>query len=270
MRLRSIILFLLMAASVSLSAQANDTFRLVKTFQAEITDFSVDHLGNVYLLLANGRLKKVSTGGDSLAVFNEVRRYGRVYAIDVSNPLKVLLYYKDFGTILVLDRFLNIRTTIDLRKLGMFQVSIIAQSYDNNIWIFDELDSRVKRIGDDGRMIDQFNDFRMLFDSVPKPQFMVDQNKYLYLYDPAKGVYIFDYFGTFRNRISLTSWIDFTVINNTVYGRDANNLYSYEPGTLNLVTYPLPAHMHGASRISIMPGSLYVLRPHGLQVYAYR
>ncbi len=250
--------------------QATDSFRLIKTFQVEATDFTVDNLGNVYLLLTNGRLKKVSDKGDSIAVFNEVRRYGKVQTIDVSNPLKVLLYYKEFGTILVLDRFLNIRHTIDLRRLGMFQVSVIAQSYDNNIWLYDELDSRIKRIADDGRLIDQFNDFRMIFDTVPRPHFIVDHNKSLYLYDPTKGVYIFDYYGTFRNRVTFTGWIDFTVINKTVYGRDTANLYSYEPGTLKLTTYPLPESLHAASRITIMPGSLYALRANALQVYGYR
>ncbi|HUR10433.1 MAG TPA: hypothetical protein VM012_03650, partial [Flavitalea sp.] len=218
----------------------------------------------------NGQLKKLSSTGDSLAVFNEVRRYGKVHSIDVSNPLKVLLYYKDFGTIVTLDRYLNIRNTIDLRRLGMFQVKMIAQSYDNNIWIFDELDSRLKRIGDDGRLIDQFNDFRMLFDSVPSPAFLIDQNKFLYLYDPSKGVYTFDYYGTFKSRVPFTSWIDFTVISNTIYGRDEKNLYSYEPGSLNLIHYPLPPSMAGAMRISIMPNFLYVLRENGLQVYGYR
>jgi len=170
----------------------------------------------------------------------------------------------------VLDRFLNIRTTIDLRKLRLFQVSMIAQSYDNNIWLFDELDSRLKKIGDDGRLIDQFNDFRMVFDSVPRPAFMVDQNKSLYLYDPEKGVYIFDYYGAFRNRITLAGWKDFTVINKTIYGRDTASFYSYEPGTMKLIAYPLPVSFQGASRIIIMPGFMYVLRVNGLQVYGYR
>ncbi|HUR12081.1 MAG TPA: hypothetical protein VM012_11955, partial [Flavitalea sp.] len=88
----------LLSSTASLQAQNADSFRLVKTFVAEATDFSVDQLGNVYLLLTNGQLKKLSSTGDSLAVFNEVRRYGKVHSIDVSNPLKVLLYYKDFGT----------------------------------------------------------------------------------------------------------------------------------------------------------------------------
>ena len=264
------LLLCILLCSAAVHSQDTSSFRLVKTFRVEASDFSVDNLGNIYLLLTNGQLKKVSSNGDSLAVFNEVRRYGKIRYMDVSNPLKLLLYYKDFGTILVLDRFLNIRTTVDLRRLGLYQVKIIAQSFDNNIWIFDELESRVKRIGDDGRLIDQFNDFRMLFDSIPSPQFMVDQSKFLYLYDSTKGIYLFDYYGTFKSRIPLLHWSDFTVINNIVYGRDAGFLYSYEPGSLQLDRYSLPKRMLSASRITIMPNYFYVLWQNGLQVFAYR
>ena len=41
------------------------------------------------------------------AVFNDVKKFGQATLIDVSNPLKVLLYYRDFATIVVLDRFLT-------------------------------------------------------------------------------------------------------------------------------------------------------------------
>jgi hypothetical protein len=38
-----------------------------------------------------------------LRYFNNVKKFGKISTIDVSNPLKVLLYYKDFSTIVVLD-----------------------------------------------------------------------------------------------------------------------------------------------------------------------
>jgi len=41
-------------------------------------------------------------------------------SIDVTNPLKILLYYKKFTTVVVLDRFLNIRNTINFRKKKYF------------------------------------------------------------------------------------------------------------------------------------------------------
>src|SRR5688500_490308 len=131
----------------SLSAQTDSLFIPARMITGDIVDFSVDNLSNVYIIYQNGQLKKLNSKGDSLAVFNDIKRDGKIFTIDVSNPLKVLLYYKDFGTILVLDRLLNVRTTIDLRRQSLFQVKSVGQSYDNNIWIFDELESKLKKIG---------------------------------------------------------------------------------------------------------------------------
>ncbi|HEY8898385.1 MAG TPA: hypothetical protein VIM79_26335 [Niastella sp.] len=252
-------------------AQSTDTFFVFNKLAGEqVTDFTVDNLGNLYIVNSTGQIKKVGPAGDSIAVFNNVRQYGKLYFMDVTNPLRVLLYFRDFGTIVVLDRFLNTRATIDLRKQQLFQVNAIGQSYDNNIWVFDELESKLKRVGEDGRIIDQSTDFRMIVDTAPSPQFIVDQNRLVYLYDSLKGVYLFDYYGAFKNRIQLKGWTDFTVIGNAMYGRDANMLYRYEPGTLNLQNYPIPVAMRDAQKIEITPGSLYVLRNNRLEVFSYR
>lgn len=263
---------LLTAKAQTANAQesTDTTFKTERIISGEFTDFNVDNLGNLYVMSSSGQLKKLSPKGDSLAVFNNVRQYGKIHNIDVSNPLKVLLYFKDFGTIVVLDRFLNTRNTIDLRRIQLFQVKSIGQSYDNNIWVFDELESKLKRIAEDGRIIDQSTDFRQLFDSTPSPDFIVDQNKLVYLYDSAKGAFIFDYYGTFKNRIRFLGWTDFTVIGNTILGRDANVLYKYEPGTLNLQQYQIPANMQDAKKLKITATNIYLLREKQLEIFSYR
>jgi hypothetical protein len=149
-------------------------------------------------------------------------------------------------------------------------VKAIGQSYDNNIWVFDELEAKLKRVSEEARVLDQTNDFRLILDSVPSPQFIVDQNRLVYLYDSTKGVYLFDYYGAFKNRIQLKGWTDFTVIGSNLFGRDAGMLYRYEPGTLNLHNYPIPAGMRDAQKIKITPGLLYVLRNKRLEIYSYR
>lgn len=266
---RLFICFLFVLAVFSGTAQQDSLFRFSKEYGGVITDFSVDNLGNMYLVYQNGQLKKLRANGDSLAVFNNVRRYGKLHSIDVSNPLKVLLYYKDFGTIVILDRFLNERSTLDLRKQNLLQVKSIGQSYDNNIWIFDELEVKLKKIGDDGRLIDQSNDFRQIFDSTPSPSFIIDQDKYVYLYDPQKGIYSFDYYGGFKSRIPFTGWHDFRVINNSIFGRDAHFLYRYDNGTLDLKEFRLPKFMIDAQKIVVAPGNVYLLRDGAIMVYSY-
>lgn len=266
---RVFIFFCLLLLSHLSFSQSDSVFRFVKDYRGAITDFTVDNTGNMYLLYQNGQLKKLRPNGDSLAVFNNVRKFGRLHSVDVSNPLKVLLHFKDFNTVVILDRMLNERSVLDLRRFNLLQVKAIGQSYDNNIWIYDELDARLKKIGDDGRLIDQSNDFRQIFDSTPSPSVIIDQNKLVYMYDDRKGMYTFDYYGGFKNRIPFTGWRDFTVMDHAVLGRDSSFLYRYDDGTLEVQQFPVPSFMNDAQKIVIRPGNVYLLRDGVIMVYSY-
>ncbi len=247
---------------------STSSFRLILTIPSDIVDFTVDNLGNIYVLTVDNQLKKLSPGGDSLAVFNDVRRYGKIASIDATNPLKILVYYREFTTIIELDRFLNIVNTIDLRKQNILQAKAVVLAYDNNVWVYDELDAKLKRIGDDGSLVDQTNDFRQLFDSVPDPVSICDQEGLVYLYDPAKGVYIFDHYGTLKTHLDLRGWKDFDVIGKNLLGRDDTNFYRYQPGTLDMQEEPIPITYQGASHIHITPTVIYVLKKTGLEIYS--
>jgi hypothetical protein len=265
------ILSILLTALPFLSiAQSDSLFVRSQVIMGEYSDFTVDNLNYIYLFTPSGQLKKLKPNGDSMAVFNDVRRYGKVYSIDASNPLKVLIYFKDFGTVVVLDRLLGRRDILDLRRLGLYQVKAIGLAYDNGYWVFDEQEGKLKHLNDAGAIIDQFTDFRILFDSMPSPQVITDQNKNLYLYDENRGIYIFDYYGAFKKRVPYTGWKDFTVVNNIVFGRNDNKLFRYDVTGLRLQEYPIGKNMQDALKIKITPDYLYVLRPDKLEVYSYR
>ena len=249
------------AQDASAPVQGDASFVLSRTFSADIADFTVDNLGNIYLLSKDNQLKKLSSEGDSLAVFNDVsRKYGKIWSIDATNPLKLLVYYREFTMIIELDRFLNVINTVDLRNLNILQAKAVGLAYDNNIWVFDELDAKLKRIGDDGSLVDQTNDFRQLFDSAPDPSVICDQGGLVYLYDPAKGVYVFDHYGTLKTHVSLPGWQDFNVIEKSMLGREGQKFFKYQLGTLDMREEPIPAAYQGASKIRITPGAIYVLK----------
>jgi hypothetical protein len=102
---RLLFILALFACTGAASAQQG-SFPLEKKYEGGIVDFTVDNLGNIYLLYKTDQLKKIGPAGDSIAMFNAVRKYGQLYSMDVTNPLKILLYYKDFGTVVALDRFM--------------------------------------------------------------------------------------------------------------------------------------------------------------------
>lgn len=263
------ILFLaLLTAGVN--AQADTSFKLVRVISGDIIDFTVDNLDNIYLLNSRNQVKKLDENGDSVAVYNEVKKYGQATLVDVSNPLKLLVYYRDFSTIVVLDRFLNVRNIIDLRKQNIFQVKAIGQSYDNKIWLYDEVENNLKKIDEDGKVLQETPDFRLLLGSVPMPVKIFDQDKYVYLYDSLQGVFVFDYYGTFKTNIFITRWRNFKVAGKYIFGSNGDTLHRYEISSFRLDEWKMPLEIVKSKAFNFSAARLYALKNDIIEIYTFR
>lgn len=273
-KLKTICSFLCFYASVAVplvaKPQSDSAFQFIKTIKGDFTYLNVDNLDNIFLITKNNQLKKLNANGDSVAVFNDVKKYGNPDYVDVTNPLKSLLYYKNYSTVVTLDRLLTVRNTINLRKQNIFYVNTVTLSYDNYMWLFDEEDFRLKKIDEEGKILQSSTDWRMLFDSVPAPVKIIDRDNYVYLYDPAKGFYIFDYYGGFKNRLAFLNWTNVEVNGTTVYGFEETKLYSYQLKSLQLKEYKLPAFFGKYISIKAMNGLVYLLNENGVDIYRIR
>jgi hypothetical protein len=259
-----LISFLITTISFS---QTDSALQPGKIIAGNFTYFNVDNLDNIYILNNNNQLKKLNSNGDSVGLFNDVRKYGKLFYIDVTNPLKVLLYYQNFSTVVVLDRFLMIRNVINLRKQNIFNVKAIATSYDNNIWIFDEGDAKLKKIGENGDLLSETVDCRLIFDTIPSPTQIIDEGGFVNMYDPVKGFFIFDIYGALKSKLPFTGWKNIEAINKTLYGFTDNVLYEYQTGTLNLKEYKLPQAFINATQIKAANNKIYLLNNSSLQQF---
>jgi hypothetical protein len=231
--------------------------------------FTADNLGNLYLLTKENQLKKLNVKGDSMGVFNDVRRYGKLYSINAANPLRTLLYYKDFRTVVVLDRLMNPVNVIDLRKQNMFQVRAIAPAYDNNVWIFDEQESKLKKVDEEGKVVLETPDLRLVLQEAPAPTRLFDQNGFVYAYDPERGMFIFDYYGAMKNKLTLLHWDDVQVIGTDIIGRKDGKVLQYVPGTLDIKETVIPVRFQQYKDIFITPQGIYVLEETGVKLYSF-
>lgn len=269
MRRGFVIMLCLMMVNM-VSAQVDTMFRHVKTLKGDIVAFTVDNLDNIYLLSSTNQVKKLSANGDSVAVFNDVKNYGQATLIDVSNPLKVLLYYRDFATIVVLDRLLNVRNKIDLRKHNILQVRAIGQSYDNKIWLYDEVENKLKKIDEDGTLLLETPDFRQLFGQAPTPQKVFDQDLFVYLYDSAHAVYVFDYYGSLKNKILIRGWDNFRLGGRYIFGSARNLLYRYDINTFRYDEWDMPKEILGSQSYNFTTSRMYALKDGQLSIFKLR
>jgi hypothetical protein len=98
--------------------------------------FTIDHQDNVYIY-SNNTLQKFNIQGNIESKYSCLS-YGNLSSIDVSDPFRIVLFYKDFNTIIILDNKLNqIGEVYQLDKLGFSAVDAVCKSKQSGIWILD-------------------------------------------------------------------------------------------------------------------------------------
>jgi hypothetical protein len=257
-RLLNIFLFSMFC---TMSSHEQDTsFHLLGMVRGDITEFTIDNLDNIYILNSRNQVKKYNSNGDSVAVYNDVRKFGQASLIDVSNPLKILVYYRDFATVVMLDRFLNAVNVVDLRKQNVLQAKAIGQSYDNKIWVYDEYENKLKKIDEDGKMVQETADFRLLLGQAINPVKIFDENRYVYLYDINRGIFVFDYFGALKNGILITNWNNLKVSGHYIFGSKSDTLYRYDNRSFVYDDWKMPAAITGSYSFNFSNDRLYALK----------
>lgn len=255
--------------TISTKAQLVDTSinQQISFLAGNFSSFYVDNFRNIYLISESNQIKKVNVRFDSLGIYNDVRRFGDIASLDVDNPLKIAVFYKDFSTIIVLDRYLSFRNKIDLRKSGIAEATAFSQSFDNNYWVFDPVNNTVVKIDDNGRVLQRFNDFRLLFEFSFIPEKIIDRNNFVYLYDRSFGWLIFDYNGTLKQKIPFQNKRNVDVINGELAGRTDDNITVLNPTNFTEKTIQIPSHSSGLRDFYLDRYNLFVLDASGLFIY---
>ncbi|MEP6466488.1 MAG: hypothetical protein ABJB05_09280 [Parafilimonas sp.] len=252
------------------NTQTDSVIHLAKPqfIEGNFINFYVDNFSNIYLINAGNQIKKVNANGDSVAVSNALKKYGNIYSMDVHNALKIAVYYKDYSTIVVLDRFLKTINTIDLRKYGILQAQAVAVSYDNNYWVFDEVENKLKKIDDNGNILLSTPDLRTVFDESFLPEKIIDYNGYVYLYSNKNGCKIFDYYGALKQSIPSLSWDNIQIIKNSITGLDTASMHVYAINTFKESTYLFQPKLIDAKKLQTVLDKLYILKKDGLYFYS--
>ena len=239
-----------------------------KLIAGSYSDMAVDKLNNIYLLTTESRqLKKLDKNADSCCVFNEVKNFGNPSSINVANPLKPLVFFKDYATVVMLDRFLAQRNIVNLRRQNIFSALAVAPSYDDNLWVYDAQQMKLKKISDQGALLFETADMRQILDEAPEPIAIFDSENAVYLYDPEKGFFIFDYYGAFIKSLPFKGWKDVSVNGNLMYGFADGKLQAYESKTLKLDTFPF-ALKETDKKVLVVNNNVFLLNETGVHVFS--
>lgn len=240
-----------------------------KSIKGDFAYCMPDELGNVFVLSKSGQLKKYNANLDSMGVFNEVRRYGKLYSISADNSLRSLLYFKEYRIILVLDRLMQVVNKIDIRKANIFQAQAITQGYDNTIWVYDEQESRLKKLDLNGKLLFETADLRLVFNETLRPSTIFDAAGFVHVYDDQKGLFVFDYYGALKNRIALIGWTSVQALGKKIIGLKNGKIMVYTPGDIDIKEIELPDHLSKGDQFRFTSNALYVRDSTGISQYEW-
>jgi len=157
----------------------------------------VDQYNHLYFL-KNRILHK--QGGDGNFVFNDLQ-LGRITSVDIINPLKIVVFFQDTNTVVLLDNKLNEIQRINFNMTSPFlNIGAATTAGNNSLWIFN-LDSQ---------QLEHYNYTQRAKKTVSQPFSgqlisMVSNFNYCFALTPNK-LRAYNVYGSFLNEIEVTDY----------------------------------------------------------------
>ncbi len=197
-----------------------------KKFPIKSDFIAVDNIGNLYAVKDNELIKYSSTG-KMFARYSDIK-LGNISHVDVTNPLKILLYYRDYQQIVFLDNQLSLNSqNVSLEKLGFEQSELVCSGANNSFWIYDKQNNELLRFNENSKKIAATGNLKQVLKIEISPNYMLEHNGLLFLNCPDSGIYVFDMFGAYVKVISLKNLSNFQSTENILYFNRDSSLCSY-------------------------------------------
>ncbi|MCA0429915.1 MAG: hypothetical protein LCH32_05380 [Bacteroidetes bacterium] len=218
-------IFLLLFCSAFIQ---NNSFKIIQKHQS----FKVDNLGNIYFV-NNDEVIKYNQQGKLINRYSNLQ-LGNITTLDVTNPLKMIVYYKDFQQIVFIDNQLSTNSDIiNLEELGFEQTDLVCTSVNNSFWIFDKRNSELIRFNEQSKIVNRTGNLNLIFNKKITPNYLVEQNGYVYLNCFDSGINVFDIYGTFSKTIGIKSLTQFQISNEFLLYQKDSVLISYNTKLFN-------------------------------------
>jgi hypothetical protein len=161
-------------------------------------------VGKTYLLLTDDELVTDNPLGQNRFSFYD-SSLGGPDVVDVTNPFAILLFYADYGTVVVLNRTLSEVSRLDLFSLSHLQQPVtVARATDQGVWVFDSWDYRLKLIDNTGKQRLRSNDLRLEIKTAAEPTAIyVDQGAVMLHYAEDNRLALFTNYGRFERWVEL-------------------------------------------------------------------
>ena len=216
--------------------------------------FTTDKLNQLYIVTERNEVIKYDAKGKEVFKYNN-NFLEDLSHVDVTDPFNILLYYPDFLSIITLDRTMNKTGEFNLSNLNLIQVRAIGSSNDNNVWLYDELTFKLKKVARNGTILRESVDLNLQINYSPKPALLMERENAVYLNDPKFGIFIFNIFGEYDSVLELKEIDRFQVFDNQLIYKKGKQLFSYHLQSFHQkeIILPCPIRRGGRSFNSEKP-----------------
>jgi len=257
---------LCLLVAVSLTAQSPDTLTLLQTLPVSANFATTDNLGNVYVLGTDNALQKFNAAGTRLTRYSN-NRLGPATSLDATNPLKLMLWYADFRTVVFLDRSLTELGSLQLDAVGFSLVRSVAMSFDGNLWAYDEALFKLKKITPEGALLFETPALNQMVPIPPTADVLREIGNQVYLADPRQGIFVFDQYALWIETWNYPNTRDFYTVEGRQYYVTDQGVLIRTTRPFGEIRLPLPTGTDSKSHFRLAEQRLLIWDEHQVQVF---
>lgn len=226
--------------------------------------YTTDELCHIYVTKPNFAVVKYTPDGKELYRYANTRLDEPTFT-DATDPFNILLFYQEYQTVILLDRTMTETARLNFGDFDLFNVNAVGISSDNNLWVYDELNFRLKKMNRNGETIQESDDLGLLLNANIKPNFITERNQKVFVNDPDIGILVFDFFGQYIKTLDFKNLEEFQIFRDLLIFEDAERK-TQTFHLKSLLTSPLPPTDEKLTfeKIRIQTGYLYGKNEEGI------
>jgi len=199
-------------------------FSEVKRMKVNGSQFCLDNLNNIYVYNERS-IYKYNSSGKQLFNYSSTNA-SNITSIDVLNPLRILVFFKDINQVQFLDNTLSeTGIVLNLGDIDLQQASLVCNSASKGIWVFNPQNIELLHLNNDLTSISKTGNLSVLLAKNINPIRLYEFNNHLYLCN-QNSIIVFDIFGTYEKNIPINC--DNCFITDTGISNAMNDtIYSY-------------------------------------------
>jgi len=241
---------ILLIVFIPFACLSQNNLKLISTINTTFDFFTTDNQGSIYLVNGN-ELTKYDNVGRQLYKYSN-KNFGNISFVDATNLLRILVFYKDFLQVVLLDNTLSINgNPINLESIGFQQAQLVCSSNNSGIWIYDQQNFNLIRLDQNLLQSQQTGNLSALLSTTLQPNSLIEYNNRLYMNNFGKGLLIFDVYGTYYKTISIQGASLFQPIGDWIYFMSNNKLKAYNLESTQEKEFSLPNSEFTSFRVEL-------------------